>query len=72
VSARCSRIDDLITAIARERIALSDDLVATVTTWLDCYVGQDAEPRLRQLIAEVKTDPPQQASKADELRRYCT
>jgi hypothetical protein len=37
-------IDGLITAIARERTPLSDDLVATVTAWLDCYVGQDAEP----------------------------
>jgi hypothetical protein len=63
-------IDDLITAIARERIPLSDDLVATVTAWLDCYVGQDAEPRLRQLIAEVKIFPPQQVSEADPLRSY--
>jgi hypothetical protein len=63
-------IHDLITAIARGRIPLSDDLVATVTTWLDCYAGQDAESRLRQLIAEVKTRPPQQVSKTDEQRRY--
>jgi hypothetical protein len=63
-------IDDLITAIARVRIPLSDDLVATVTAWLDCYVGQDAEPRLRQLIAEVKTSPPQQLPEADALHTY--
>lgn len=51
-------IDALITAIARDRIRLGDDLVATVVTWLDRYVGQPTEPRLRQLIAEVQTSPP--------------
>jgi hypothetical protein len=69
VGETCAAIHDLITAIARGRIPLSDDLVATVTTWLDCYAGQDAESRLRQLIAEVKTRPPQQVSKTDEQRR---
>jgi hypothetical protein len=46
-------IDTLITAIARDRIALGEDLLATTSTWLDCYLGQNAEPRLRQLVAEV-------------------
>jgi hypothetical protein len=50
-------IDALITAIARDRIRLGDDLVATVVTWLDRYVGQPTEPRLRQLITEVQTSP---------------
>jgi hypothetical protein len=63
-------IHDLTISIARERIPLSDDLVATVTAWLDCYVGHDAEPRLRQLIGEVKTASPQRVSKTDEPRRY--
>lgn len=40
-------IDALLTAIARDRIPLSHDLVATVASWLDCYRGQDAEARLR-------------------------
>jgi hypothetical protein len=51
-------IDALITAIARDRIRLGDDLVATVAAWLDRYVGQPTEPRLRRLIAEVQTSPP--------------
>lgn len=46
-------IDVLITAIARDRIAIGEDLLATVGTWLGCYLGQDAEPRLRQLLADV-------------------
>ena len=50
-------IDALITAIARNHIPLSDDLAATTTTWLDCYLGHNAEPRLRQLLTEVTTDP---------------
>ena len=60
-------IDALLTAIAREAIPLGDDLVATVATWLDCYRGQDTEPRLRHLLAEVKTFPPQRISAATEL-----
>ena len=60
-------IDALLTAIARDRIPLGDDLVATVATWLDCYRGQDTEPRLRQLLAAVKTCPPQRISAATEL-----
>jgi hypothetical protein len=51
-------IDALITAIARDRIRLGDDLVAAVLTWLDRYVGQPFEPRLRELIAKVQTSPP--------------
>jgi hypothetical protein len=46
-------IDALITAIARNQIPLSDDLVGTTASWLDCYLGQDAEPRLRHLLTEV-------------------
>ncbi|BBZ29046.1 hypothetical protein MMAD_33410 [Mycolicibacterium madagascariense] len=46
-------IDVLITAIARDRIAIGEDLLATVGTWLGCYLGQDAEPRLRLLLADV-------------------
>ena len=37
-------IDALITAIARNHIPLSDDLVATTATWLDCYLGQTPNP----------------------------
>ena len=40
-------INALITAIARNRIAVRNGLVAAVAAWLDCYRGQDAEPRLR-------------------------
>jgi hypothetical protein len=53
-------IDALITVIARNHISLSDDLVATTATWLDCYRGQDAEPRLRHLLTEVITAASQQ------------
>lgn len=52
-------IDALITAIARDRIPIDEALAATVSAWLDCYLGQNAEPRLRQLIAEASIYPPQ-------------
>lgn len=57
-------IDALITAIARERIPVGEALAATVSAWLDCYRGQNGEPRLRDLIAEVKTYGPQQTCTA--------
>lgn len=46
-------IEALITAIARNHIPLNDDLVATTANWLDCYLGQGAEPPLRRLLTEV-------------------
>jgi hypothetical protein len=52
-------IDALLTAIARAGIAVDDDVVATVAIWLNCYRGQDDEVRLRHLLAEVKSKPPQ-------------
>jgi hypothetical protein len=51
-------IDALITAIVRQRIPVGVTLAATVTAWLDFHVGQDAEPRLRQLISEMNTYRP--------------
>lgn len=58
-------IDELVTIIALNQIPLGEDQVATAVTWLDCYLGHDAEPRLRKLLAEVTTDdPPQQMSVA--------
>ncbi len=60
-------IDALLTAIARQAIPLGDDLVATVATWLDCYRGQDTEPRLRYILAEVKIFALQRMSAATEL-----
>lgn len=59
-------IDALLTAIARDRIPLAHDLVATVASWMDCYRGQDAETRLRQLLAEINQVPPQQMSAFEE------
>jgi hypothetical protein len=59
-------IDALITAIARDRVHLGEATVATVASWLDCYRGQNAEPRLRQLLAEVKRYPLQQLSAFEE------
>lgn len=59
-------IDALLAAIARDRIPLSHDLVATVAGWLDCYRGQDAEARLRQLLPEIKQIPPQRMSASEE------
>ncbi|MES9396726.1 hypothetical protein ABER03_12160, partial [Cutibacterium acnes] len=46
-------IDALITVIARNHIPLGDDLVATTASWLDCYLGHEAEPRLRHLLTDV-------------------
>lgn len=59
-------IDALLTAIARDRIPLGHDLVAAVASWMDCYRGQDAESRLRQLLAEINQVPPQQMSAFEE------
>ncbi len=57
-------IDALITAIARNAIPLNHDLVATTASWLDCYHGQGAEPRLRQLLTEVIAPASQQQAPA--------
>jgi hypothetical protein len=61
-------IDVLVTAVARERLPLDDELVGTVTAWLDCYVGQDAEPRLRELLADVRAVVDSGAASSDGLR----
>ncbi|CAN5731088.1 hypothetical protein BH09ACT8_BH09ACT8_58520 [soil metagenome] len=50
-------IDALLTALARDRIPLNHDVVATVASWLDCYRGQDAEVRLRHVLAESRKRP---------------
>lgn len=63
-------IDDLITVIVRERIPVSDDVVAAVSAWLDCYLGHDSEPGLRELLAELTVSPPPQTLEADTLRRF--
>jgi hypothetical protein len=60
-------IDALITAIARNHIPLSDDLVATTANWLDCYLGQDVEPRLRHLLIEVIAAASQQAATYEQI-----
>ena len=62
-------IDTLITAIARDRIPLGRDLIATVANWLHCYRGQDTEPRRRHLLGEVKRGSPQQLSAFEERSR---
>lgn len=51
-------IDALITAVARHHLPLGRVLIATVASWLDCYRGQDAEPRLRHLLGEIERFPP--------------
>ena len=52
-------IEALITAIACNDIPLDDELMAATASWLDCYHGQGAEPRLRQLLTEVIEPAPQ-------------
>ena len=61
-------IEALITAIARNAIPLNHDLVATTASWLDCYHGQGAEPRLRQLLTEVIAPASQQQAPAAARR----
>lgn len=46
-------IEALITAIACNDIPLDDELMAATASWLDCYHGQSAEPRLRHLLTKV-------------------
>jgi hypothetical protein len=58
-------IEVLITVIVRDRIVIGEDLLATVVAWLDCYVGQDAEQHLRQLVGDVQTVAAQSLSTAD-------
>lgn len=55
-------IGALITVIAWHRIVLGPDLAPTVATWLDGYRGQDTEPRLRHLLADITREPPPQRS----------
>ena len=63
-------IDALITAITRDRIRLGDDRVAAVLTWLDRYVGQPFEPRLRRLISEMQTSSPAANKHPDPCSRH--
>lgn len=51
----------LLTVIARDHIPLGADLTATVAGWLDCYRGQEAEPRLRDLLSLVTPNAPSSA-----------
>ena len=55
-------IDALLTVIARDHIPIDAELVATVSTWLDCYRGQAAAARLRQLLTEIEHAAPQPMS----------
>jgi hypothetical protein len=48
-------IEALITVIARKRIPVTEEMAATVNTWLDCHRSHNVEPRLRELIAKAKT-----------------
>jgi hypothetical protein len=48
----------LTAIVAREDLALPEDVVAELDRWLDAYVGHDEEPRQRAVIAQVKTYPP--------------
>ena len=57
-------IEALITVIARKRIPVTEEMAATVNTWLDCHRSHDVEPRLRELIATAKTYRPQPISAA--------
>ncbi|HEV7418933.1 MAG TPA: hypothetical protein VGO30_03715 [Mycobacterium sp.] len=41
--------------------------MAAVDTWLDCYLDQDTEPRLRHVLTEVESSPPQVMSAAEVL-----
>jgi hypothetical protein len=53
VGEQFAAIDILVSAIARERVHLDAEVLATLTAWLDCYVGQNAEPRLRALLLDI-------------------
>jgi hypothetical protein len=57
-------IEALITVIARKRIPVTEEMAATVNTWLDCHRSHNVEPRLRELIATAKTYRPQPISAA--------
>jgi hypothetical protein len=53
-----SAIYALTARLVREDLALPTDLVTDFAQWLNGYVGHDEEPRLRGLLAQVKTYPP--------------
>lgn len=57
----------LIAIIARDRIPLSTDVVAVVTSWLDCHRGQETEPHLRRLLDGVTYIPRQHVSVDEEF-----
>jgi hypothetical protein len=43
---------------------VTEEMAATVNTWLDCHRSHNVEPRLRELIATAKTYRPQPMSAA--------
>jgi hypothetical protein len=51
-----SAICFLMATLARKRLPLPSDLAVSCTTWLDTYAGHHDEPRLRDLIGQVKID----------------
>jgi hypothetical protein len=53
-----SAICALTATVVREDLALPTDVVTDFARWLNGYVGNDEEPRLRALLARVKTYPP--------------
>ncbi|MCG5433338.1 hypothetical protein LV457_13735 [Mycobacterium sp. MYCO198283] len=61
-----SAIGELITAIVRNHVPLEHDLMADIATWLDCYRGQADEPRLRNLLAKIKSSPLQQMTSSKQ------
>jgi hypothetical protein len=44
----------ILAVMVRERFPLPAELLTTLTTWLDLYIGTREERRLRALIARIK------------------
>ncbi|WP_133056666.1 hypothetical protein [Mycolicibacterium monacense] len=52
-------IEALVNALVLHQIPISDALAATTARWLEGFRGQDAELRLRQVLARLNTQPRQ-------------
>jgi hypothetical protein len=57
-----SAIASLIATVVGRQLSLPAQLVNRLVSWLDAYAGNDVEPQLRRLIAQVTPQPLHQPS----------
>jgi len=60
----------LMAAVVRLRLSVPGEVVDKCAAWLAGYVGHDAEPTLRDLVAQIRASSCIQSSPPPPQRRY--